>query len=119
MSNLKILCEENIDGVVYVELEGSVDVHNFERLEALFAKYTEDGIYCFVVNISLVETISSTGAGVFISTVGTCKDNGGNLVLLRPSREFRDVLELLGVFHIFPAVESRDEALALFRKKAV
>ncbi len=119
MNNLKFLREENTDGVIYVELEGEVDVHNFEHIEAFFAKHTENGIYRFVVNISLVETISSTGAGVFISTVGTCQDNGGNLVLLRPSREVRYILELLGVFRIFPIAASRDEALDVFSNKAV
>jgi anti-sigma B factor antagonist len=117
MPGLKVHREENCDGVVYFELEGQLDAHNFETLEALFEKYFEDGVYRFVVDIRRLSYVSSAGAGVFIGAVGTCQDNDGNIVLVQPSQEVKEILELLGVFQIFPVVQNRAQAFELFTKK--
>ena len=117
MSTLKVLHEENRDGVVYFELEGLLDAHNFEILEALFEKYFESGVYHFVVDIKRLTYVSSAGAGVFIGAVGTCQDNDGNVVLLQPSQEVKEIFELLGVYSIFPVVQSRAQAMEIFARK--
>lgn len=111
MSGLKILSEEQQSGVAYFELQGYLDAHNFEKLEALFERYFEESVYRFVVDIRRLEYVSSAGAGVFIGAVGTCQDNGGNIVLVQPSQEVKEIFELLGVYQIFPVVSHRTKAL--------
>ena len=117
MPGLKVHHEETCDGVVFFELEGLLDAHNFETLEALFEKYFEKSVYRFVVDIRRLSYVSSAGAGVFIGAVGTCQDNDGNIVLLQPSQEVREIFELLGVYQIFPVVQSRAQAIEAFTKK--
>jgi anti-sigma B factor antagonist len=117
MAGLKVHREENKDGVVYFELEGVLDAHNFETLEAIFEKHFENGIYRFVIDIKRLAYISSAGAGVFIGAVGTCQDNDGNIVLVQPSQEVKEIFELLGVYQIFPVVQGRPQAMDLFTKK--
>lgn len=116
MPGLKILNEQCSDGVVYFELEGLLDAHNFETLESLFEKYFEIGTFRFVVDIRRLNYVSSAGAGVFIGAVGTCQDNDGNIVLVQPSQEVKEIFELLGVYQIFPAAQSRESALEVFSK---
>src|SRR4030095_4351288 len=111
MAGFKVNREECRDGVVYLELEGLLDAHNFETLEALFEKYFDNQQYRFVVDLKKLEYVSSSGAGVFIGAVGTCQDNAGNIVLLQPSQEVKEIFELLGVFQIFPVVQSKTQAL--------
>ena len=111
MSGLKILCEEPNDGVVYFELQGYLDISTFEELEAVFEEHLSNEVYRFIINLRRLEYISSAGAGVFIGAVGTCQDNGGNIVLVQPSQEAKDVFELLGVYLIFPVVHARSEAM--------
>jgi anti-sigma B factor antagonist len=111
MSGLKIISEELNAGVAYFELQGYLDAHNFERLEGVFEKYFVDGVYRFAVDIRRVEYVSSAGAGVFIGAVGTCQDNGGNIVLVQPSQEVKEIFELLGVYQIFPVVPNKARAL--------
>ncbi|HLU49617.1 MAG TPA: STAS domain-containing protein [Planctomycetota bacterium] len=118
MSGLKILCEECQSGTVYVELQGYLDAHNFERLESFFEKYFAEGIHRFIADIRRVEYVSSAGAGVFIGAVGTCQDNGGNVVLVQPSQEVREIFELLGVYQIFPVAPSKERALEYFEEEA-
>ena len=119
MANLKILNEENRDGIIYFELDGMLDAHNFEVLEALFENHFERGFYRFVVDIRRLMYVSSAGAGVFIGAVGSCQENDGNVVLVQPSQEVKEILELLGVYQIFPVVQTRALAVDLFTKKAV
>ncbi len=119
MTNLKVHKEESLDGVVYFDLEGMLDAHNFEVLEAMFEEYFDNSSYRFVIDIRRLVYVSSAGAGVFIGAVGTCQENDGNVVLLQPSQEVKEIFELLGIFQIFPVVQTREEALDLFTKKVV
>jgi anti-sigma B factor antagonist len=114
MSKLNVHNEETNNGCVYFELEGMLDAHNFETLEALFERYFETGVHRFVVDIRRLEYVSSAGAGVFIGAVGTCQDNNGNIVLVQPSQEVKEILEMLGVFQIFPVVQNRAQAIEAF-----
>lgn len=116
MSALKVHRHECTDGIVYFELEGSLDAHNFDTLEDLFEKHFETGTYRFVVDINRLGYVSSAGAGVLIGAVGTCQDNDGNIVLVQPSQEVREIFELLGVLQIFPVVQTRNEAVEVLTK---
>ncbi len=116
MPGLKVHDEESRNGIVSFGLEGVLDAHNFETLEALFEKHFEAGVYRFVVDLSRLKYVSSAGAGVFIGAVGVCQDNDGNIVLVQPSQEVREIFELLGVLHVFPVVQDRSEAAEVFSK---
>ena len=117
MTGLKINREEKKDGLVYFELEGYLDAHNFEKLDAVFEKYFAQDMHRFVVDIRGLGYISSAGAGVFIGAVGTCQDNNGNIVLVQPSQEVKEIFELLGVCQIFPVVNSLDQAKDYFEQE--
>ena len=114
MGTLSVQNEEISDGLVYFELKGMLDAHNFEQLESLFERHFSNGVYRFVVDIKALDYVSSAGAGVFIGAVGTCQDNDGNVVLVQPSQEVKEIFEMLGVFQIFPVVQDRESAMEVF-----
>lgn len=114
MSKLNVHNEAVSNEYVYFELEGMLDAHNFETLESLFEKHFEKGDHRFVVDIRRLEYISSAGAGVFIGAVGTCQDHDGNIVLVQPSPDVKEIFEMLGVFQIFPVVADRTQAVEIF-----
>jgi anti-sigma B factor antagonist len=116
MADLRIHNEGQSDGAVYFELEGTLDAHNFETLEGLFEKHFEMGTYRFVVDIRRLTYVSSAGAGVFIGAVGTCQDNDGNIVLVQPAQEVKEIFELLGVYQIFPVVQDAAQAAGAFTR---
>lgn len=117
MPGLKIQREENRDGIVYFELEGTLDAHNYETLEEFFDKHLDGKDYRFVVNLKRLEYVSSSGAGVFIGAVGTCQDHGGDIVFMQPAQGVREIFELLGVLQIFPLVDDFLHAEEYFEKK--
>jgi len=114
MNNFKIHVEESPPGIVRIDLDGYLDAHNYEKLESVFEKNFSQGRYRYIVDLSRLEYISSAGAGVFIGAASTCQDNGGNIVLVRPTPEVQEIFELLGVYQIFTVVKEREQALAQF-----
>ena len=112
MKGLNINIDASRRDVVLIELEGYLDAHTFDDLETLFEELFQRGNHRFMVDISKLRYISSAGAGVFISALGVCQDNKGNIALIRPGPEVREIFDLLGVFHIFPVASTPEEALA-------
>jgi len=100
--------------VVIVSLSGYLDAHTFERLEETIAELFGKNHYKIVVDLSEVEYISSAGAGVFIGALSEAHEHKGNIVLMNPTANVREVFDLLGLTQIFQVVDDRGAALAAF-----
>ena len=114
MQTLEIRRSQSETGVHVIEVAGSLDARNFERLEQVFDSYFEEGVYNIVVDISQVEYISSAGVGVLIGAAGRSQANEGNIVAAGPRESVREIFDLLGVGHILPVVASREKAFEFF-----
>ena len=115
LDDFKIEKEVILDtGVVIVHLKGYLDAHTFERLDDAISGLFEKGNYKIVVNLSDVEYISSAGAGVFIGALSEAHEHNGDIVLMHPTTNVREVFDLLGLTQIFKVVEERSAALAAF-----
>ena len=113
MGRLKVNVDDSHDEVVCIELDGSLDAHTFEEFEDSLEVLFQRCKYRIMVDLHKLRSISSAGAGVFIGSLGTCQENQGNIALVRPTPEVKEILDLLGVFHIFPTTESTEEALSI------
>lgn len=111
MNELSINLDESRQDVVLVELDGYLDAHTFEELENIFEELFQRGRHNVMVDLKKLRYISSAGAGVFIGALGVCQENNGNIALIRPSPEVKEIFDLLGVFHIFPIASTPEEAL--------
>lgn len=112
MSGLKINVNESHGDVVCVELEGYLDAHTFEKLEDQLESLFQRRKFRIMVDLNKLRYISSAGAGVFIGSLGTCQEHDGNIALLRPTPEVKEIFDLLGVFHVFPVAATEEEAIA-------
>ena len=116
MSELSIEAKQVGEGIAHIKIVGSLDATTYEKMEkqveALFAR----AYYKIIINLEGVHYISSAGAGVFISAVGTAQDHSGNIVLLRPSSMVQDVFSILGLAEIFHYAQSLEEAVAFLNK---
>lgn len=105
---------ENCDGgVVLLRLGGYLDAHTYERLDQHIAKLYADNKIRLVVDLAEVSYISSAGAGVFIAALNDAHERKGNVVLLNPSSNVREVLEMLGfnqIFHIATEISAAIKA---------
>lgn len=102
MSDLKIKTDNLEDGVVLLNAEGYLDAHTFEEMEKMIQELFDKKHYRIIVDLEKLDYISSAGCGVFIGAIGVAQENNGNIVLLNPSANVREVFDLLGLTQIFP-----------------
>jgi anti-sigma B factor antagonist len=107
----RLQTEDCPDGAVLMRLHGYLDAHTYERLDAAIARLFGEQRYRLIVDLSEVSYISSAGAGVFIGALTDAQEHSGNVVLLKPSANVREVLEMLGFNQIFKIVEDEQTAL--------
>ena len=111
MPAFKILKEKVDDAIVILTVQGFLDAHTFEELEKTINDLFDGGVYRLGVDLSGLDYISSAGAGVFIGAIGTAQENDGNIILMRPSTNVKEVFDLLGLSQIFTFKDTRDEAV--------
>ena len=98
------------DGSVFQAIRGFLDAHTFEELEKRINDLFEAGSYKLIVDLSGLDYISSAGAGVFIGAIGTAQENDGNIILIKPSANVKEVFDLLGLSQIFTFKDTREDA---------
>jgi len=114
MSDLTIETKSLDNGIVLIKVTGYLDAHTFEQLDNCMIELFDNNSTRLIVDLENVDYISSAGAGVFIGNIGKAQDQGGNIVLLKPSENVKEVFELLGLTQIFNLVDDLDEAIAEF-----
>jgi len=114
LEEFKIEREVADKAVVILRLTGYLDAHTFERLEETIADLFARGNFRLIVDLANVQYISSAGAGVFIGALSEAHENKGNIVLMNPTANVREVFDLLGLTQIFQVVDDRATAMAAF-----
>ena len=98
-----------------IHVAGYLDAHTFEELEEAINELFGKKKYRIIVDLSKVEYISSAGAGVFIGALSEAQEHDGNIVLMSPTSNVREVFDLLGLTQIFQVVEDQNTAQAAFQ----
>jgi anti-sigma B factor antagonist len=114
MSGLRISKRELDNNIMLIKASGFLDAHTFEEMENEIENLFRQQVFRIVIRLDELDYISSAGAGVFIGAVGTATANGGNIVLLSPSPNVKEVFDLLGLSQIFPIVFQENEAVTYF-----
>ncbi|MBI5366046.1 MAG: STAS domain-containing protein [Planctomycetes bacterium] len=114
MPEFQINTQKLQNGVMFITVSGFLDAHTFEEMERTINDLFERNSYRLVVDLSRLDYISSAGAGVFIGAIGTAQENDGNIILMRPSPNVKEVFDLLGLSQIFTFADDIDNAVRAF-----
>ena len=114
MSGLRISKRQLDNDIMLIKASGFLDAHTFEEMENEIEELFRQQVYKLIIRLDELDYISSAGAGVFIGAIGTATANGGNIVLLSPSPNVKEVFDLLGLSQIFPIVFQENEAVSYF-----
>ncbi len=68
----------------------------------------------FVMNLSEVPMIDSSGIGLLVKILVSAKKLGGSVKLLQPSKFAVQTLRLVGVLNLFEVYDAEDAAVASF-----
>jgi anti-sigma B factor antagonist len=104
---------EPVGDATLVTVNGFLDAHTFEQMENTINNLFNENVFRLVVNLSGVDYISSAGAGVFIGAIGTAQENKGNIILMKPTQNVKEVFDLLGLSQLFLFADDVDSAVKM------
>ena len=109
------------DTIVIFRPEARLDLSNSDEFESIMNKLRETYPACnFIVDLSGVEYMSSTGMRVIISAFRKLKEIGLHLVILKPHgicAKLIDVVKLDKLIDVFDSEEEAIRQLKEFEKK--
>lgn len=94
-----------------LHLRGEFDTYYVPLLQEEVDGLLKAGVTRAVLNLRLVKFINSTALGAMIKAARLLEREGGKLVISRPSKFCRDILEKVGLDRVVPIFET-DEAAA-------
>lgn len=95
-----------------LHLRGEFDTYYVPLLQEEVEGLIKAGVSRAVLNLRLVKFINSTALGAIIKASKQLGIEGGKLVISRPSKFCRDIIEKVGLDRVVPVFDSDEEAAA-------
>jgi anti-sigma B factor antagonist len=103
------------DGIVIMELSGSLDVATAPKMRDLLVGLVDEGHYRLVLEMSGVSFVDSIGLGIFVGMVHRLRPHDGSLSVAAPSAQARKVFEITQLVRVIPFYTDADAAIDAFR----
>lgn len=102
--------------VSILDLRGrsTIDEGESELLGRHMKKLIDSGVRKFLLNLTDVTQIDSSGIGIVVSTCVSLRQMGGDLKLLRPNGRVLQVLSVCHLLDVIPSFENEAQALVSF-----
>lgn len=97
-------------GIGLITLSGKLDIHGTGEIETRFAAYCSGDKVRVVVDLSKVDYLASIGIRLLVLTAKSIATRGGRMVLLHPTPEVQNVLEITGIPAIIPSYSELESA---------
>jgi len=103
------------DGVAILEPRGKImGGPDATILHEKLHELIEQGKKKFVIDLSQVEWMNSTGLGILISGITTLRNNEGELKLANVTEKIKSLLVITKLASVFDAYDTVDEAIKSF-----
>ncbi|MDF3301244.1 STAS domain-containing protein [Streptomyces tropicalis] len=99
--------------VALLTVEGYLDVDTATELQAHLANQLHHGRRHFLLDLSGVPFMDSSGMNIILRVYQEVRDKPGSVHIIAPTPAVRRILDLTGVSITVPVSEDADEALAL------
>lgn len=113
--SLELALEEYQD-IVVITLDGIVQPDNADFLHNSLNALSRDGYSRFVLDCTQLKSINSDGLAVLYDLFLELPPNG-KIVLCNANRRIRGLLDISGLGHYLPCVESRETAMKTIRNE--
>jgi len=102
-------------GAVVLDLKGKLTGGPLlERLNHTLDNFLEQGKKNFVIDLSRVTSVNSSGIGILICSYSKVKNNGGTLKLAKVTHKIQHILSMTKLNLIFENYNSIEEAIKSF-----
>jgi anti-sigma B factor antagonist len=107
---MELTYEDLDDGIRRVNLVGRMDVEGCQQVDLKFTSVTASRRAFVVVDLSLVDFLSSLGLGTLVRSAKAQMSRQGKLVLLSPQPQVARVLQITQVDQILQVFDDFEEA---------
>ena len=112
---MEVVVADQPNGIVIVAPRDRVDAFSAPTLRERLDQLLAGGATRFVVDLSAVPFLDSTGLAVLVSLFKTVRPAGGNVVLVWPKAQApQRILQLTKFDRVFTLVDSAEVALEAF-----
>ena len=102
--------------VKLIKLTGRLTLgDSVDRLRSTFDDLAGTGSYSYIVDLSDVGMLDSSGIGLLVLYLTNTKKQGGSLKLLNPSKFAVQTLKMIGLLKLFEVYQDPEEAVASFK----
>lgn len=109
-----VVDEERIEGkgdTVILHLKGELDTYSSPEFLEKFNKKVEEGIKNFIVDLSGVSFVSSSGWGALSYALKKSREFMGDLVLCNMNGQVKRVYKIMGFRAVLKSFDDLDEAI--------
>jgi anti-anti-sigma factor len=104
------------DNIAIFELEGSLLGENDrEAIKNDFAHYLERDVKRFLIDLTNLKHINSTGLGTFITLYTKVMGKGGEMILCNPASNISNLLSITKLNTVFSIAEDKSVGLKTLR----
>src|SRR5262245_47738524 len=101
------------NGIRMLKLIGRLDILGTGEIETKFSGYCAGEKPLVVVDLEKVDFLASIGIRLLMLTAKSIASRGGKMVLIHPSAEVQNVLDVTGVPAIIPVYSQLESAEAV------
>ena len=117
---LEITVQNQPDGRVRVALNGRLDTQTYAQCEQRLQPLLTATTRVLVLDLALLDYLSSMGLRVLMKTTKTLAAHGGKCLLMRPQPPIRAVIDIANALpaqNIFASVEEADQYLDTIQRR--
>jgi anti-sigma B factor antagonist len=110
---MEIRYSELENGIRLIKLIGKLDILGVGEIETKFTGYCSGEKIRVVADLSEVDFLASIGIRMLTLTAKSVASRGGKMVLLNPTADVHNVLEITGIPAIIPIYSHLESAEAI------
>jgi anti-sigma B factor antagonist len=114
---MELQFNERNNGISIIKLTGKLDIIGANEIEIKFAGYCSGDKVRVIVDLSDVDYLASIGIRLLTMNAKSLASRSGKMVILNPSADVLNVLEITGIPAIIPIYSNLESAEAVLLAK--
>src|SRR5262245_24940382 len=110
-----VIQQRKMSEVMILDLAGRLWILDLPLRDLMVALLAEGNRH-FVLNLSNVEYIDSSGLGQLITIWSSVRNKGGHMTVLNPAKRVQRLFEITRLNKVFEILENEAEAIQIARK---
>jgi anti-sigma B factor antagonist len=108
------IVETKLDKVNVLSLSGRLDAYSATEVEKKLDSLIEAGQPCLVIDLEMLEYISSSGLRVFLAALKKTRKQQGDIKLACMKPFIKEVFDIAGFSRLFNIFDTRETAVSGF-----